>query len=457
MFDTDVLQRVFNIPAKFIDVSVQFAEINHVLLEDGVAKEVTSGQLRGAGIRVLSNAWGFASTTELENILSIAEKAYKGSKNGSLNLKLARSEAVRDEVGVKPKRDPADLSFEERREMLHEAEQEIRDCKHVASYSIAMADSKSTLYYLNSEGACIKAEYPRTAFSVVVFGKKNGRLQVASERLGGVGGVEVVENFRSAAREAAEKVQRLLDAEEAPRGYYRVVLDPRLAGVFIHEAVGHAVEADHVLQGESVLEDKLGEKIAPETVTLYDDPTLKGAYGFYFYDSEGVKARKKPVLEKGVLMSFLNSRETAVATAQELTGNARAQSFDYPPMVRMSNTYLEPGDYAFEELLEDIKIGVYLKGSKGGEVDTARGVFQFNAEEGFLIEKGELTRAIKDVSLSGSTLDTLGRIDALGKDFEMHIGYCNKDMQSVPVGDGGPHVRTRALVGGTKAWTRRRH
>lgn len=452
----DVLRKVLDIPGRFIDVSVQLVESNHVLLEDGVVKEVSSGQLMGAGVRVLGNTWGFASTTELDNLSAVAEKAYRGSKRGDSNLKLAHTEAVRDEVRVKPKKDPADLGFEERREMLHEAEQEIREHGHVASYSLALADSKSISYYMNSEGACIKAEYPRMAFSVVVFGKKEGRLQAASERLGGVGGLEAIEDFRSAAGAAAERVQRLLDAGEAPRGRYRVVLDPRLAGVFVHEAVGHAAEADHVLQGESVLKDKLGERIAPEIVTLYDDPTLKGAYGFYFYDSEGARARRTPILERGVLRSFLTSRETAAALAQEPTGNARAQGFDYPPMVRMSNTYLKPGEHSFEELLEDIKIGVYLKGSRGGEVDTARGVFQFNAEEGFLIEKGELTRAIRDVSLSGITLDTLGRIDALGEDLEMHLGYCGKDMQSVPVGDGGPHVRTLALVGGTKAWTRKK-
>jgi TldD protein len=141
---------------------------------------------------------------------------------------------------------------------------------------------------------------------------------------------------------------------------------------------------------------------------------------------------------------------------QDVTGNARAQSFDYPPVVRMSNTYLEPRDYRFQEMLEDVDFGVYLKGSKGGEVDTARGVFQFNAEEGFLIEKGELTKAVRDVSLSGRTLEILQRVDAVGRDFAVHIGYCGKASQMVPVGDGGPHVRTYATVGGTQAWTRKK-
>lgn len=456
MFDYDEVQKVFDIPAEFVDVTVQFVEINNILLKDGVAKDVTSGKIYGAGVRVLGKTWGFASTTELGNILETAEKAYKGSKYGRA-LKFLRGSAVSDEVRIKPRKDPANLSFEEKKEILHEAEQEIKSHKNIVSSSLAIADSKSTIYYLNSEGSNIKAEYTRTAFSAAAFGKKDGKIQVASERLGGVGGMEHIKNYRGAAKEAAEKVRRLLDAGEAPKGDFTVVLDPELNGVFMHEAIGHAAEADHVIQGESVLEGSLGKKIAPEIVTLYDDPTLKNSYGFYFYDSEGTKAKKKAIIDKGILTTFLNSRETACTLAQEPTGNARAQSFDYPPIVRMSNTYLESRDYGFHEMIEDIEYGIYLKGSKGGEVDTARGVFQFNADEGFLIEKGELTTPIRDVSLSGKTLDILARIDAVGKDFAMHIGYCGKGSQSVPVGDGGPHVRTYATVGGTKTWTRKRH
>ena len=130
------------------------------------------------------------------------------------------------------------------------------------------------------------------------------------------------------------------------------------------------------------------------------------------------------------------------------TGNARAQSFNHPPVVRMSNTYLAQRDFGFDEMLEGIKYGVYLKGSKGGEVDTARGVFQFSAEEGFLIENGELGAGVKDVSLSGETLEILKNIDAVGSDFGTSIGFCGKASQVVPVGDGGPHARTIATVGG---------
>ncbi|MEE8357896.1 MAG: TldD/PmbA family protein, partial [Candidatus Hydrothermarchaeales archaeon] len=234
-----------------------------------------------------------------------------------------------------------------------------------------------------------------------------------------------------------------------PSGAFDLVLDPNLTGVFIHEALGHAVEADLILQDESILKGKLGEEIASDLVTVYDDPTLEGSFGFYSYDSEGVKGEKTTLIEDGVLKSYLHSRETSSRLGQRNTGNARAQSFGNQPIVRMSNTYVKPGDHDIEELFEGIKHGIYLKGSKGGEVDTARGVFQFSAEEGFLIEEGEITKPIKDVALSGETLEILRRISALGNDFDLSIGFCGKAGQAVPVGDGGPHIRTFATVGGT--------
>ena len=447
MWDVGI-QKIFELPARFIDVTLQTVDINNILLKDGVAKDIKSGQVQGVGVRVLNRTWGFASTNNIDDFLAIAEKAYRGSKNGR-KIKFSAGIAVEDKVLVKPAKDPWEVSFGEKRELLHQAEEELRNYKEVVSSSISYADSKSSILYLNSEGSEIYAEYPRVAFSTYVFAKKDGKIQGASERLGCVGGLEHLEGYLGAADEAAKKAIRLLHAREAPKGDYTVILDPQLNGVFMHEAVGHAVEADHVIQGESILENRLGEKIAFEDVTLYDDPTLKNSFGFYFYDSEGTRAVKKAVIEGGVLKAYLHSRETASTMNQEVTGNARAQSFNYPPVVRMSNTYLAPGDYRFQEMIEDIDFGVYLKGSGGGEVDTARGVFQFNAEEGFLIDGGELTKAVRDVSLSGKTLEILQRINAVGRDFAVHIGYCGKASQSVRVGSGGPHVRTYATVGGT--------
>ena len=441
------IQKVLEIPARFVDVIVQQSAANNIVMKDGIIKEVSAGEVEGIGVRVLENTWGFASANTVEDVLDTAKRAHSAAKAGK-KIAFNEGEGITDDVSVSPKIDPQGAGFEEKKELLREAFDVTKEYKEVVSSTFSYSDTTTSSRYVNSEGASIDAEYVRVGFFASVFAKKDGQVQIGMERMGSMGGLEALDGAAEKARSAAEKAVRLLDAASAPSGVFSVVMDPLLTGVFIHESLGHWAEADHVIQKESVLEGKIGERIASELVDVYDDPTLEGSFGFYFYDSEGTKARKKAFLEEGILKEYLHSRETASELGMEPTGNARAQSFNHSPIVRMSNTYLAPKDFAFDEMLEGIKYGVYLKGSKGGEVDTARGVFQFSAEEGVLIENGELTAAVKDVSLSGETLEILKNVDAVGRDFGTHVGFCGKASQVVPVGDGGPHVRTVATVGG---------
>lgn len=442
------IERALDIPARYVDVTIQSVVNTSIVVKDGVAKDVSTGSGSGIGIRVLDTGWGFSSSNVVGDATALATRAQKVAKMCKREVPFVRAETVSDERVVKPRVDFEEVSIEEKKEILHRALNAVSGIKEIVSTSFSYYDSKITTLYANSEGSRIKTSYPRIAVFSSVFVKRDGKLQVGLARLGGTAGLEALNGVEESVKEAADKALRLLDAKEAPAGVFKVVLDPKLAGVFIHEALGHAAEADHVIQGESILDGMIGKQVASDLVNIYDDPTLPGSFGFYFYDSEGTRAQKKKLVEKGVLGGFLHSRETASELGHEATGNARSQSFAHPPIVRMSNTYLGKGDLDFEELV-DVKKGVYLKGSKGGEVDPTRGVFQFSAEEGFLIEKGEITTPIKDVALSGSTLDILKLVDGIGRDFGVHIGFCGKAMQSVPVGDGGPHMRTTATVGGT--------
>lgn len=444
-----IVDQIIRIPARFIDVTVQTAETTSITVKDGVAKDISSGEVFGIGVRILDKTWGFASSNSLDHIYEMAERAFKIAGNGDEKIKFSGLDGIKERTAIKPKIDPADVGIEEKRGIIKDAESSVKDFKEVVSTSFSYFDSKTKIQYFSSEGGEIEQVSSKVALFSSVFAKKDEKIQFGSERLGGTGGLESITECEKSSREAAEKAIRLLTADAAPSGAFDVVLDPNLTGVFIHEALGHAVEADLILQDESILKGKLGEEIASDLVTVYDDPTLEGSFGFYSYDSEGVKGEKTVLIEEGVLKSYLHSRETSSRLGQRNTGNARAQSFGNQPIVRMSNTYVKPGDHGIEELFEGIKHGIYLKGSKGGEVDTARGVFQFSAEEGFLIEGGEITKPIKDVALSGETLEILRRISALGNDFDLSIGFCGKDGQAVPVGDGGPHIRTFATVGGT--------
>jgi TldD protein len=222
-----------------------------------------------------------------------------------------------------------------------------------------------------------------------------------------------------------------------------VLMDSKLAGVFIHEAFGHAAEADHVLQGSSILSGKIGETIAGKNVTIVDDPTIE-EFGFFPFDDEGVKAERKILVENGILKSYLHSRETAKKLKGK-PGNARSEGIDFP-IVRMSNTFLMPGDYRFDELLELCRNGVYLIGSKGGETNPATGYFHFSAQYGYIIRNGEISEMIRDVGLMGY-LEILNNIK-IGRNLNFDPGFCGKASQTVPVADGSPEILCRAKVGG---------
>ncbi|MBA3043545.1 TldD/PmbA family protein, partial [archaeon] len=307
------------------------------------------------------------------------------------------------------------------------------------------------MHFLNSEGSDIYSGVPRVVAQADLIAKKDENLIGYRVRVGGTSGFEIFDSNDPVEKGvcAAKSAVRILSAEKSPSGRFPVIANPDLTGVFAHEALGHAAEADSVISGESILEKRIGEKVASELVTIYDDPTMENGFGSFPYDDEGLKGSKKILIENGVLKNFILNRETAFKLGMNPNGGARAESFAVRPLVRMSNTMIEKGNYSFDELIEDIKYGVYAKGTRGGQVDTAKGSFQFSAQEAWLIEHGEVTKPLKDLSLSGLTLETLKNIDAVAKDVRFgEPGFCGKG-QLVPVGDGGPHIRIKeVLIGG---------
>ena len=240
-----------------------------------------------------------------------------------------------------------------------------------------------------------------------------------------------------------------MKAERSPSGKLPLVADRDLTGVYIHEALGHPCEADLVAAGDSCLDGKLGQKIGNDIVTVVDDPRIRGGYGAHPIDDEGLDTKEKCLIKNGVLTDYLNHRETAHHFGIEPNAGARAQDGLHHPLVRMSNTLIMGGTHNdLDELIEDIEYGVYACGSRGGQVDTGRGSFQFAAQEAWLIENGSITTPLKDVSVSGLTLQILKDVDGLTTDSRLAApGFCGKG-QTVPVGDGGPIMRIKeALVG----------
>ena len=434
----------------YMDIRFGMGDNTSILMKDGNVDEINTGMSLGARIRVLNNgAWGFAYTTDLSKIDEITETALKLSKSLKGDVKLSESEIIKDKIEVDVKIPFKDVSIEEKKDIMKEANDAATIYK-VNSTTVSYSDSEVNELFMNSEGSEIQVKTDRVRMALNASATDGEIIQFGHGSLGGVKGFEVISevDIEEFGRNIGEKAVRLLDAKPAPSGQFPVIADPELTGVLIHEALGHATEGDLILQNDSILKGKIGEKIASDIVNIFDDASRKDGFGYYPYDVEGVKTKPNQLVKDGKLISLLNSRETAAKLGMTSSGNARSIISDQP-IVRMSNTYLQPGDNKFEELIEDISDGIYLKGSRGGQVDTGKGIFQFNAAEGYLIKNGEIATPLRDVSLSGNILETLKNIDAIGNDFKLSVGFCGKDGQTAPVGDGGPHTRILdALVGG---------
>ena len=434
----------------YIDVRAGMSNNTSILMKDGDVDEINTGISLGARIRVLKNgAWGFAYTTDLSKLNEITDTAIQLSNSLTGDVELSESEVIKDKVKVDVKIPFKDISIEEKKEIMKDAN-DAASIEKVNSTTVSYSDGEINEIFMNSEGSEIQTVTSKIRMALNASATDGEIIQFGHESLGGVKGFELIRetDIEEFGRKIGEKAVRLLEAEAAPSGKYPVIADPQLTGVLIHEALGHAVEGDLILQNDSILKDKMGEMIASDIVNIFDDASLKDGFGYYPYDVEGVKTKPNQLVKDGKLVSLLNSRETASKFGMKSSGNARSIISDQP-IVRMSNTYLQPGDSSFEELFEDVDDGIYLKGSRGGQVDTGKGIFQFNAAEGYLIKNGEITTPLRDVSLSGNILETLKNIDAIGNDFELSVGFCGKDGQTAPVGDGGPHTRIlNALVGG---------
>lgn len=390
-----------------------------------------SGSTYGASVRVLEKgSWGFVCGNS--DISSMLKKAQKLALLESGKIKLATPPSEKKTISLKIDQ----IDEESKIKQLQELSKEIKDAH---SRTISLSDSFSKTEFYNSEGAEIIQDTSHIYLSSSAVAKEGTKIQKGSSRTFSRRGFNDLKF--DIVKESKEKAYRLLKAINPPKGRFDVVFDPELTGVFSHEALGHATEADSIIDRESILSGKVGATIGNELVTIIDDPTAND-FGQYHYDDEGIKAQKTVLIEKGVLKNYINSLETAEALSIKPNGHARADGYNSTPIVRMSNTYFQSGKSKIEEVF-DIKEGLYLKGMKGGSVDIFSGGFMFKAEEAYWIKKGETSGLMHDVTITGNILETLNSVDCIGNDFGTSPGICGKFGQSAPVSDGGPHVRVK--------------
>jgi TldD protein len=317
---------------------------------------------------------------------------------------------------------------------------------------VSYYDTFRTVHFASTRGACFMEERPRVILYTVAVARDGSLVQRAGESISSATTYDCVVDMEEKIEEAARRAAALLKAPPCKGGTYTVVLDPELAGVFAHEAFGHLSEADFLYENTKMRElMHLGREMGVKQLNIVDDGSLARHIATHLVDDEGTPTGKTYLIKEGLLAGHLHSLETAAKMNEAPTGNARAIRRDVPPIVRMTNTFVEGGELSFEDLVKDIDNGIYACRAHGGQ--TMMEMFTFSAAHAYRIEKGQVGELVRDVTLTGNVFETLKNMDGFGNDFRICEvgGGCGKGGQGpLPVTFGSPHLRIRNVVVGGK-------
>ncbi len=418
--------------------------------------ETASAVIDGGGIvRCLcrDGGWGVATFNDRNDLPAKVEQAYECARVAQTQepIALASIPTSTDCILVTLAQDFRDASMAKKKALTEEYNSILLGhSDKIVDTVTQYQDSFSRIIFANSEGTFIEEERPMVTVRFIAIARDGDNVQTGIESRSGQRGFDFVQGCEELAKTAAQRAVDLLSADTVVGGRYPVVVNQRLAGVFIHEAFGHLSESDFVYENPKAQEMMiLGRRFGPDNLTVFDDGSLPGLRGTHKYDDEGTPTGRSDLIKDGILVGRLHSRETAAKLGEATTGNARATGYRYPPIVRMTNTAIEGGETPFKNMIKDIRLGVYACDAYGGE--TVLENFSFSSAYAYMIRDGQIAEMVKDVILSGNLFTTLMNIDAIGNDFEWaHMGgHCGKGQGGLPVAFGSPHIRIRdVIVGG---------
>lgn len=455
----DAVNHALKLGAEFADARLESAIGTNVVVMDGKTKTLSAQQETGCGLRAfVGGAWGFSSANLLSkaSIRTAAASAVRMAKAAKLKARIEfeikGSKVVKAKETYRCREKPSDVSVEEKISLALSLDKSMRMLDpRISSTNSRYDDLEVDRVVANSFGSIVTTQERWTMAACSAWARSEGIVQRGHASMGSVGGYELMR--RAAATdlgvEAASQAIRLLDSKPAPAGKFTCILDNKMTGMVAHEAFGHACEADAILASASVLEGLLGKKVAHESISMYDDPTLKDTFGYFSTDWEGVRAKRHALIEKGVLKGFMHNIESSSRMGTEPNGAARSQGYSSPPIIRMSNTFIGPGDWKKDELFEEVKHGLLIQGNQYGYVEPAKGQFMFKCDEAYEIADGDIGQRYRDASLSGVILEVLHSVKGVADDFVLgDPGYCGKSGQWARVTDGGPHICVRDMVVG---------
>jgi TldD protein len=442
------------------DVYLEYRIDEELVLEDGAVKKASRHVSQGAGVRAQSGTrTGYAHTDEIS--LPNLEEAARAAR---MIADRAPESAI---VAVASDRRPHDLytlaeppiatDLARKLDLLQRVDATARAGDARVKQVIATLSSEDVIVMVaGAAGWTVGDVRPLTRFNVTAIVEDDGKREVGMYGGGGRVAFDFFlegERWRRFTGEAVRQAVLKLRAVEAPAGTMTVVLGPGWPGILLHEAIGHGLEGDFNRKGVSAFTGRIGQKVASDLVTVVDDGTIPNRRGSLNVDDEGTPTRRNVLIENGVLRGYMQDRLNARLLGMPETGNGRRESYAYPPMPRMTNTFMLAGEDAPEDIIRSVKHGLYAVAFGGGQVDITSGKFVFSASEAYLIEDGRVTAPVKGATLIGNGPDALTRVSRVGHDLQLDegIGTCGKDGQSVPVGVGLPTIRIDGMtVGGTQ-------
>jgi TldD protein len=440
--------------AEYTDIRIEDVTNSWLNFRGKELDNIGSSKSLGGIVRALAKGgWGYSTFNDINDLEKRVKDACESARMvGKEETKFASVEPVVDETKATLEKDFREIPLSTKKDTIEEYNKIIIGYNEkIQTTSVGYSDSFRKIWYADSKGTYIEDERPNTFVYTAATAREGSNVQQGFEAISGKNGFQIVEGFHKKAETAARKAVDLLSAPPVTGGKYTVIIDPKLAGVFAHEAFGHLSESDFVYENERMKEIMvLGKRFGSDILNIIDDGSLPDGIGTHKYDDEGAKTKKNYLIKDGILVGRLHSRETAAKMGEQPTGNARSIRYEFPPIVRMTNTYIDKGNSSFEDMIKDIKLGIYVIDSIGGQ--TSMEMFTFSAAYGYMIRDGKVAELVRDVVLTGNVFDTLMNIDMISDEVIWSPGGpggCGKGSQSpLPVGLGGPHVRVQNIVVG---------
>ncbi len=455
---TKLLGRALRYGGDYADVFCERRRSYAFRLQDQHIHDGTTSVVQGVGIRVVtgeSAGYAYSDDLSLEALLRAAEAASLIARNapaqafGRIDLRAARVPALYDQS--RAEHAPAAQYVE----LLERADGAARAYDpRIIAVNANLTDELQDVWIATSDGRFVHDHRPMVTLGVQAVASVRGERGSGYVGDGGRTSIAYFDEHRPEvlAADAARIAATNLDAEPAPSGEMEIVVGAGGGGVLLHEAVGHGLESDFNRRGTSLYSGRVGERVASELVTIYDDGNLPEERGSITVDDEGVPGQHKVLVERGVLCGYMQDTLNARLMGVASTGSGRRQSYRFLPQPRMCNTYMPAGESTPEEIIASTKRGLYAKAFAGGQVEISKGDFVFMVAEGYLIENGKVTTPVKNATIVGNGPDAMTKVVAVGNDarFARRHYTCGKGGQHVPVGVGMPTVKISSItVGGT--------